>query len=178
MILWWCNLLSDLAAVGILLRHIDDGLYLLFIKRKAHYSDPWSGHIAFPGGHYIEEDRDLYSTVVREVLEEVGINLDEYGRLLDVLPSCYPLNKPVLKVYPYVFYVFGEPPIRKGVEVEEYYWVPIYDLSLVSREVSTGTGLRVVDAYVYRLGDVELVIWGLTKRILDILFKRISEYNL
>ena len=37
--------------------------------------DPWSGHMALPGGRREPGDPDLVATVIREVGEEVGISL-------------------------------------------------------------------------------------------------------
>lgn len=51
---------------------------ILFIKRASHAHDPWSGHVAFPGGraHAGEDDE---ATAVRETLEEVGLNLADHA---------------------------------------------------------------------------------------------------
>ena len=38
------------AAVAIVMREHTDGPQLLFIKRADKEGDPWSGHMAFPGG--------------------------------------------------------------------------------------------------------------------------------
>jgi 8-oxo-dGTP pyrophosphatase MutT (NUDIX family) len=38
------------AAVAMILREGGGGLEALFIKRAEHPLDPWSGHMAFPGG--------------------------------------------------------------------------------------------------------------------------------
>lgn len=46
----------------------------MFIKRAVNSTDRWSGHVAFPGGRQ-EGNETSYETVVREVEEEVGINL-------------------------------------------------------------------------------------------------------
>jgi 8-oxo-dGTP pyrophosphatase MutT (NUDIX family) len=39
---------------------------LLLIRRAEHPSDPWSGHMALPGGRNDPQDTSLYETVVRE----------------------------------------------------------------------------------------------------------------
>ena len=43
---------TRLAAVAAVLRVVDGAPELLFIKRADHDGDPWSGHMAFPGGRY------------------------------------------------------------------------------------------------------------------------------
>ena len=49
---------------------------VLLVQRKISESDPWSGHMAFPGGKYEEEDGNLLNTATREVMEECGIVLE------------------------------------------------------------------------------------------------------
>ena len=53
------------AAVAIILRQqpdAPDSTDILFIKRAEKVGDPWSGHMAFPGGHREREDDGLRGT--------------------------------------------------------------------------------------------------------------------
>ena len=54
------------AAVALVLRGrtVDDA-ELLFIRRAERVGDPWSGHIAFPGGREEEGDETLADTADR-----------------------------------------------------------------------------------------------------------------
>lgn len=61
---------------------------VLLIRRRDRQGDPWSGQIAFPGGHKSKDDQTLLQTAVREASEEVGIDLYQHG-LLGVLPLAY-----------------------------------------------------------------------------------------
>ena len=46
------------AAVAVILREVSRlAAEVLFIKRAEKAGDPWSGHMAFPGGHRDAEDR-------------------------------------------------------------------------------------------------------------------------
>jgi 8-oxo-dGTP pyrophosphatase MutT (NUDIX family) len=47
----------------------------LFIKRTARTGDPWSGHVAFPGGKRDAADASDRAAAEREVAEEVGLDL-------------------------------------------------------------------------------------------------------
>ena len=47
----------------------------LFILRATKDGDPWSGHMAFPGGHYEVSDDSLRHTAERETWEEIGLDL-------------------------------------------------------------------------------------------------------
>ena len=64
------------AAVALMLRERSGRLELLVIQRAEKAGDPWSGHMALPGGRREPGDRDAYDTARRETLEEVGIDLD------------------------------------------------------------------------------------------------------
>ena len=71
------------AAVAMVLEPRDDDLHLFFIHRAEHDADPWSGHMGFPGGRKDADDPDVLNSVLREVHEEVGIDLErvaEQGR--------------------------------------------------------------------------------------------------
>ena len=48
---------------------------VLFIRRASRQGDPWTGHIALPGGRRDPGDADDFSAAVRETWEEVGIDL-------------------------------------------------------------------------------------------------------
>jgi 8-oxo-dGTP pyrophosphatase MutT (NUDIX family) len=85
------NLTIQYASVSIILRQLANKppeiLYLLRAKRE---SDPWSGHVAFPGGKREESDHmDSKITAIRETLEEIGVDLNSdtfqyLGRLDDL----------------------------------------------------------------------------------------------
>lgn len=52
-------------------------LEVLLIQRAPRAGDPWSAHLALPGGRRDEDDVDDIATARRETLEEIGINLSE-----------------------------------------------------------------------------------------------------
>ena len=77
------------AAVSVVVRanrHLD----LLLIKRARSERDPWSGHMALPGGRRDPEDRDLEATASRETLEETGLDLAGVGTPLGRLDLLTP----------------------------------------------------------------------------------------
>ena len=91
------------AAVTAVLR-AGESLELLLIERVERAEDPWSGHMALPGGRRDAEDPDLLATALRETAEEVGIVLDPAVELLGALDEVYPQTRllPPLVIAPFV----------------------------------------------------------------------------
>jgi 8-oxo-dGTP pyrophosphatase MutT (NUDIX family) len=137
---------------------------VLFIRRAEHFGDPWSGHMAFPGGRRHPEDRDLRETAVREAREETGISLqkaDFLGELDDVRPRS-PALPPIL-VRPHVFGVLREPPLTHSVEVAESTWIEMETLRSSHRETVVEVHGATINVPAFVVGSQ--LIWGLTERI-------------
>jgi 8-oxo-dGTP pyrophosphatase MutT (NUDIX family) len=157
------------AAILLVLRAREDGEpELLMIKRAEAEGDPWSGHIACPGGRMEPGDRDLSVTAVRETLEETGVDIARDGRLLghlDDLSPRSPTLSPIV-IRPYVALVRADVAIVPSNEVAEAFWVPLSALRTTS---AWGTGVvhvRGVDRRVSVFRHGEHVVWGLTERVL------------
>ena len=156
------------AAVAVVLRESAiSGLELLLIKRAEQERDPWSGHVALPGGREEEVDRTLEDTAVRETLEETGLDLRRDGQILGMLDELHPRSAPVpILVRPYVASVRADAPLTLSDEVAAAFWVPLSTLtapgaSVESTVVARGQARQVPS---YRHG--EYVVWGMTERIL------------
>jgi 8-oxo-dGTP pyrophosphatase MutT (NUDIX family) len=155
------------AAVALVVRPAGAELELLLIKRAAFPGDPWSGHMAFPGGRRAEAEEDL-ETAIRETREEVGLDLERGGLLLGRLDAVQPrAGAPSVAVVPFVFAVEEATGTRTNPEVDRTYWIPLRELRAPGaateylHALSSGDHLR-FPAIVYD----EQVIWGLTHRIL------------
>jgi len=157
------------AAVAILLRPDNQDMKILFVKRVENPRDPWSGQIALLGGKRSEEDRNLKETVFREIREETGINLQDRCSFLGVTAAVRSRLNPEIRVLPFVFLLEREPLIQLSRdELERYYWVSIRDLVRNERVARFKFGTRPV----FIVGDV--MIWGLTFRILKKFFKSLG----
>ncbi len=165
------------AAVAVILREWSDGPQLLFIKRAEKPGDPWSGHMAFPGGHLDPTDHTLHAAAMRETHEEIALDLSNAnylgsldhqqasprGRVLDML------------IAPHVFEIDGDPAFRPNYEVEEVVWSNLHSLtnnSLHDTETKPMAGTPTVFNG-YRLSQRHFV-WGLTYRMLKTFFTTID----
>ncbi|GMV12635.1 MAG: hypothetical protein AMXMBFR56_08590 [Polyangiaceae bacterium] len=164
------------AAVAAVLRAGPTGAEVLLIRRAEHERDPWSGHMAFPGGRFDPEDAHLLATARRETLEEVGLDLERSAELLgalEPLPAVARGRRVGLTIAPFVFELLGSVELRPNHEVVEALWAPLSGLA-------RGEGRAKVD-YVLDGQKLELpawdvegrVVWGLTYRMLDSLLERV-----
>jgi 8-oxo-dGTP pyrophosphatase MutT (NUDIX family) len=165
------------AAVTAVLR-AGESLELLLIERVERAEDPWSGHMALPGGRRDAEDRDLLATALRETAEEVGIVLDPGVELLGALDEVYPQTRllPPLVIAPFVAAVgLDVEPRADPAEVAAALWVPVDELrheGALSEVRLERDGERLTfPSFRYRGREV----WGLTHRILLQLFALLPE---
>ena len=157
------------ASVMMILKQSEHDYSLLFIKRPESDRDPFSGHMAFPGGRMENHDRSKLETAVRETYEEVGINLNISGRILGSIDDVNP-NNPRARNYivtPYLSVLNEEVIIKPDVrEVERTVWVPMHHL-VDDRNAQVRMrerGGRLVEDYAYQYE--QYIIWGMTGRIL------------
>ncbi|HEY5656698.1 MAG TPA: CoA pyrophosphatase [Myxococcota bacterium] len=158
------------AAVAMVLREGSAGPEVLFIERAASEGDPWSGHMAFPGGRVEPVDAHARGAAERETLEEVGLELSGAERLgrLDDKPG-NPTARPTLVVSAYVYRVIEAPPLIPNHEVRSAFWFPLFALAEPERRVTRAVrGLPFPGILV---GEPERhVIWGLTYSFLESFF--------
>ncbi|MDF3071554.1 MAG: mutT/nudix family protein [Polyangiaceae bacterium] len=142
------------------------GLSLLLMRRSEREGDPWSGHMAFPGGHAHADDTDLLHTARRETLEEVGIDLalaEMLGRLDDVSP----MKSSELVVRPYVFFVRSPGAPTLSDEVAEVLWVSLDALASDAWKRTAEVMIRGSGYTVPAFVIDSRVVWGMTYHLLE-----------
>jgi 8-oxo-dGTP pyrophosphatase MutT (NUDIX family) len=162
-----------------LLRERNDALELLFIRRATREGDPWSGHMAFPGGRREASDPTLLATAIRETVEEIGVDLTHAAELVGVLDDQDASGRGArgeLPIRPFVFAVHG--PIDPGTsrEVTEVVWTQIASLADDSRRTSVPIEWA-GSSYTLPGWDLEgRVVWGLTYRMTRLLLQELERH--
>ncbi len=163
------------AAIAVVLRTPEPGSgpEVLLVRRAERAGDPWSGHMALPGGRREPQDPSTLAAAVRETREEVGLALDRDAELLGPLPPhrAFARGRPTdLAVQPYLFHWRGAGSPRTSDEVAEWLWTPLGPLLRGERDARYRHRLRLVglplpvDLPAY---DVDgRLVWGLTWRVL------------
>jgi 8-oxo-dGTP pyrophosphatase MutT (NUDIX family) len=154
------------AAVALLLAPDPD--QLLLIRRADREGDPWSGHLALPGGRWQANDRDLMATAIRETEEETGIRLrPEWCRAqLDDLVPRTPVLPPVM-VRPFVFLLDEARDPGVSQEVVRSTWLPLEHMSADGVYAERTILVRGQPLSVPGYQLAEGFLWGMTERILS-----------
>ena len=168
------------AAVALLLREGKQGEELLLIERAQRMGDPWSGHMAFPGGRYETQDASLLNTAIRETQEELNLDLNQTaicaGQLEDTRTLQARRDHAHTMIRPFVFRLqpncdhalarippwptHSDSPLND--EVNRAFWCSLVQLQQGNKE-----GSITVPA----LGKA---IWGATHRMVEMLFHYLS----
>jgi len=159
---------SAQAAVAILIRPTPDDLEFFLVKRAEAPGDPWSGDMAFPGGKKTPGDRSLLDTVVREVREETGIDLEGF-KTTGFMEPLFSSVRRSLYVQPIIYRLDETPQVLLNDELTNYLWVPLTALRS-SRAQATVKGW---EEPVFRVGDE--VVWGLTYRMLEKILEMLGD---
>jgi len=125
---------------------LNNNAKILIIKRKERVGDPWSGHMALPGGRR-KGNEDCKETAIREAIEEVGIR----PTIIEELGIYSPKSFSELKVKAFLGYYNGSEELKINKdEVEIALWID-------PKELIEDNGKFLYKNY---------VIWGMTYRIL------------
>ena len=162
------------AAVAIVLReHAHAGPEVLFIRRAEKAGDPWSGQMAFPGGHRDAADLDLRAAAVRETQEEVGVDLSgaRYLGHLDHQAAAPRGRNLRMIIAPHIFELETPVAPQPNHEVAEVVWAPLAPLASGSLHTAEQFAIGGTPSWFngYRLSGGHFV-WGLTYRMLKTLF--------
>ena len=141
---------------------------LLFIQRAEFDGDPWSGHMALPGGRREPQDADLRATAIRELEEETALVLSResiLGRLDERVPGNPAL--PAIGITPYVAWFEGPDTFVPSEEVSDHVWVPLRVLFDEGHRSTLRLEHRGVTRKLPTIEYDGYTIWGITFKIVE-----------
>ena len=155
---------ADLEAAVLVCLHEER---VLLVQREQREGDRWSGHVGLPGGRHEPDDASLLRTALRETWEEVGFHAAVHGRVLGTAGTWLGSGpRPgAVRIAIYVAALDDRPPISLSHELTDAYWIEVD--ALVPTTASVAEQPEPVPAYVVPEGDGDLVVWGITFRILE-----------
>lgn len=152
---------------------------VLFIERAHRAGDPWSGHMAFPGGRIEAGDADARRAAERETLEEVGVDLAgaEYLGRLDDLEGHRATGAARLVISAFVYHLATPARLVPNHEVRQAFWFPLRGLLEPVRHVEYELApVRWKGLPGILVGDPQRhVVWGLTYRFLERFFALVGR---
>jgi 8-oxo-dGTP pyrophosphatase MutT (NUDIX family) len=162
------------AAVAMVLAEHEGDPSVLFIERASRSGDPWSGHMAFPGGRVEPGDAHVRQAAERETAEEVGLSLADaecIGRLDDKQGN--PRTNPSLVISAFVYRLPEPAALAPNHEVREAFWFPLRALQDPRRHVPYRA--HTIDFPGILIGQPQRhVVWGLTYSFLESFFRAVG----
>ena len=154
------------AAVAMIVRELPGDLEILFIERASDIRDPWSGHLAFPGGK-VEPGEQARQAAERETREEIGLVLESelyLGRMSDIVGANLPVR---VSCFAYAAVSTAIHPVVNR-EVRDVFWARLSDIRDPARHQTATVGFSgrslEVPAIILPQPD-KPVLWGITYRL-------------
>ena len=154
------------AAVGIHIYNKEQSTYFILIERSK-YDGLHSQQIAFPGGKFDEDDRELEYTARRESQEEIGIPVNS-GELLTEL-SAVIVSVSKFIVSPFVFFHEKEPEIhinqREVAAILKVKLSEFLEKDHSNRNIKIFENMQIKNMPCYDIQ--EKIVWGATALMLN-----------
>lgn len=166
------------AAVAAVFRESKGSVELLLMRRAEKEGDPWSGHMAFPGGRKEEQDSDLLSASIRETMEEIGLDLTTRAEHFGALTPLHAMakGKPIpLMVSPFLFELIEPTHFSLNHEVAEVMWIPLSFFLEESNRSTMPYRKMGVDWQLPCYHYEGRTVWGLTLKMIDEILNRVKR---
>ncbi|MCS5588045.1 MAG: CoA pyrophosphatase [Porticoccaceae bacterium] len=156
---------SGSTAAVLLILHGEPDNPLLVLTERAQHLNSYAGEVAFPGGMWDSDDRDLLCTALRETEEEIGLPPNLVTPIA-MLPSTFTRDRNLV-VRPFVGLV--ESPLKlkpEPAEIASVFDLPIAALTELNRyqyfEMGAGAGVVKFPYFEYQ----SYRVWGFTLKVM------------
>lgn len=129
-----------------------------------------AGEIAFPGGKWIEDDKDLLDTALRETQEEIGLRISR-DEVLAQLEDVRTLNSG-FTITPFVCILKKIPTLKTNFEVKSTLSIPLIPFLQTLDKDRDPKHNSLQEMYTFTFE--EKIIWGASARILKHLMNRLT----
>jgi 8-oxo-dGTP pyrophosphatase MutT (NUDIX family) len=139
------------------------------IRRAERDDDPWSGHMALPGGRAHASDPSARAVATRETAEEVGLALTDAHFVAELDDTLLRPDKPSQSVLSAFAFHVGtrRPPLSpQPSEVADAHWVPLEHLWDPARTTTMPWTHRGQALTFPGIAVGDHIVWGLTLRVL------------
>lgn len=156
------------SSVAILL-YKEDSLWKSVLIERPTYEGVHSGQIAFPGGKRDLTDKNLITTALREMQEEIGFHDTAIHFIGQLSPVYIPVSK--FLVYPHVFITEKQYPVFTPDAREVHEIIPfnleeiIVPDNLISTTVEAQAGIRIKNVPAFSISGK--IVWGATCLIVN-----------
>lgn len=174
---------DDYASVALILVEGDRGPGFLVIKRQHNPHDPWSGHMALPGGR-AQKGEGPVGTAIRETFEEINLELPAVRNLMEPVEARARQSMASFSIYPCLFITehhwteistFLRPCPH---EVESIHLFSLRELLDPRHQSKIHWNQNGKDITLPSIQIGRHTIWGLTYWILEQFFKEIEGVSL
>ncbi len=171
-----------MAAVAIIAReHPEYGLEVLMIERSHRKGDPWSGHMAFPGGVSERCDVNPLATACRETREETTVDLRQLrclGHLSELRTHTRKRGSHAsMRIRPYVFSVNLPLSIQLNHEAVDSIWLPLAYLADSANREQMSWRWKGRDVMLPCYHYQGKRVWGLSLQMLDELLEVLGHHQ-
>lgn len=158
---------TKLASVLVIIYGLEPNVLMI---KKSNKLNSHAGEIAFPGGKWTEDDRDLLDTALRETQEEIGITITR-DKIIGQLENVKTLNSG-FTITPFVSLIEKIPQLKTNFEVESVLHMPLIPLLQTLDDDEDPTHKSIQEMYTFTFEDK--IVWGASARILKNLVNRLS----
>ncbi len=162
------------AAVIICCYPKDDNSYYFPLILRTEYPGVHSGQISLPGGKFDDQDPSLWHTAIRELNEELGVEVVDLEQICQLSPLYIPPSN--FWVTPYMAVLDATPIfILEEREVAGVIEMSLEDLTAIEKEEKTITNSYLKEKKVCGYSIDNQFIWGATAMILTELKMILSD---